>query len=184
MISHCEGVRYFKFQNVEWKSLMVVCSVSSRYLCLTFMCLGVKCCSLGVYCGLFSIYCGCVCLLCLECYVNHLVMLKAFGFFTCLFFMCCRFVAWQLCCFVICLSCAFKILQVLWLYLLLCGSCDCHLVVTYPMAMCCVLGIIGSHVCLLCVASMSLRSLLCLMCGSSRSNIVCHGYYVSYMVHL
>ncbi len=87
---------------------MVVCIVSSSILCLIFMCLGVKYCSLGVYCVLFSIYCGCVCLLCLECYVNHLVMLKVFGFSTCLFFMCCRFVAWQLCCFVICLSSCFQ----------------------------------------------------------------------------
>jgi len=44
--------------------------------------------------------------------------------------------------------------------------------------------LLGLSVCLLCVVSMYLRSLLCLMCGSSRSNIVCHGYYVSYMVHL
>jgi hypothetical protein len=151
MISHCEGVKYLKFQNVEWKSLMVVCIVSSRYLCLTFMCLGIKYYSLGVYCVLISIYCGCVCLLCFECYVNHLVMLKAFGFSTCLFFMSCKFVAWQLCCFVICLSCAFQNLQVLWLYLLLCGSCDCHLVVTHPMAMCFVCWVLLGLMCVCCV---------------------------------
>jgi hypothetical protein len=158
---------------------MVVCIMSSRYLYLTFMCLGGKNCSLGVYCVLFSICCGCVCLLCLECYVNHLVMSKAFGFSTSLFLMCWRFVARQLCCFVICLSCAFKILQVLWLYLLLCGSCDCHLIVTYSMAMC-VLGINGSHVCLLC-ASMSHRSLFCLLCGHLCQNIVCQ--LLVYVLH-
>jgi hypothetical protein len=143
---------------------MVVCIMLSRYLCLTFTCLGVKYFSLGVYFVLFYICCGCVCLLCVECYVNHLVMLRAFGFSTCLLFMCYKFVAWQFCCFVICLSCAFKI-NVWFIYVKYCVSTIYYM--SYMAHIWCGFMFFLFFMCIACLMCFLYYVCLCVLCFQS-----------------